>query len=219
MKRARPLLVAIGVLVLCQGTAQAWPGDYLGRLRALAVLQTLDADLLAADSATETLRRWCADHRLADPAVIRAIRLRGLDKPADTSVRAALAARPGEVIRYRRVDLVCGTHVLSRADNWYLPARLTTQMNRALDDTDTPFGVVARRLDFHRHTLDVRWLYRPLPEGWDMAEPSTSEPDGPLPIPPEVLQHRAVLTTGAGAPFSVVVETYTGEVLAFRPDR
>jgi hypothetical protein len=31
--------------------------------------------------------------------------------------------------------------------------------------------------------------------------------------PPRVLEHRAVLTTAEGAPFSVVVETYTDEVL------
>ena len=36
-----------------------------------------------------------------------------------------------------------------------------------------------------------------------------------LTIPHEVLEHRAVLTSSDGAPFSEVVETYTGEVLAF----
>ena len=37
----------------------------------------------------------------------------------------------------------------------------------------------------------------------------------PLPIPPQVLQHRAVLTLPDGTPFSEVVETYTDQVLAF----
>jgi hypothetical protein len=31
--------------------------------------------------------------------------------------------------------------------------------------------------------------------------------------PPRVLEHRAILTTAEGAPFSVVVETYTDQVL------
>jgi hypothetical protein len=36
-----------------------------------------------------------------------------------------------------------------------------------------------------------------------------------LTSPHEVLEHRAVLTLPDGTPFSEVVETYTGEVLAF----
>jgi hypothetical protein len=34
-----------------------------------------------------------------------------------------------------------------------------------------------------------------------------------------VLEHRAVLTLADGTPFSAVVETYTGEVLAFPQPR
>ena len=206
-------------MIFGQEPAWAWPGGYVGRVEALAVLQTLDARLLAGDSATETLRRWCADHRLAEPATIRALRVRGQDKPADETIRAALGARPGETIRYRRVELACGPHVLSEADNWYLPARLTAEMNRTLDETDTPFGVVVKSLGFHRHTLEARWLFQPLPEGWEMSAAPPPGSGGDLAIPHQILQHRAVLTTGAGAPFSLVVETYTGEVLAFRPDR
>jgi len=217
VKRALSSLAVVGFLAVSQGTAQAWPGDYIGRLEALAVLQTFNGELLAGDSATETLRRWCADHRLAEPAAIKALRVRGVDKPAEAAVRALLGARPDEAVRYRRVELACGAHVLSEADNWYLPARLTADMNRALDETDTPFGVVVRPLDFHRHTLEARWLFQPLPRGWEMSTPPV--PAGDLAIPHQILQHRAVLTNGSGAPFSVVVETYTGEVLAFRPDR
>ena len=45
-----------------------WPDSFVGRLEALALIETLNADLLAHDSATLTLERWCADHRLANPA-------------------------------------------------------------------------------------------------------------------------------------------------------
>jgi hypothetical protein len=38
-------------------------------------------------------------------------------------------------------------------------------------------------------------------------------------IPDHVLEHRAVLSTPDGEPFSEVVETYTGEVLAFPPPK
>ncbi len=48
------------------------------------------------------------------------------------------------------------------------------------------------------------------------AAPAPQEA-GALTIPDRVLEHRAVLSTPDGAPFSEVVETYTGEVLAFPP--
>ena len=38
-----------------------------------------------------------------------------------------------------------------------------------------------------------------------------------LAVPEHVLEHRAVLSLPDGEPFSEVVETYTGEVLAFPP--
>jgi hypothetical protein len=37
----------------------------------------------------------------------------------------------------------------------------------------------------------------------------------PFEVPDEVLQHRAVLVLPDGMPISEVVETYTGNVLAF----
>ncbi len=40
-------------------------------------------------------------------------------------------------------------------------------------------------------------------------------PAGPLVVPHDVLQHRAVLRDEGNHPFSLVVETYTSEVLAF----
>jgi hypothetical protein len=196
--------------------AQAvWPSTFVARLEALALLQSLNADLLSHDSATETLRRWCADHHLNPAQSILAERVRGQDKPADAATLATLGAGPGEAVRYRRVRLACGERVLSEADNWYLPAKLTPEMNRTLDASDTPFGVVVKPLGFHRRTLSATLLLSPLAEGWDLAGAHT-DAGGDLTIPHQVIQHRAVLTNAAGEPFSVVVETYTDKVL---PDR
>jgi hypothetical protein len=39
---------------------------------------------------------------------------------------------------------------------------------------------------------------------------------GTLAVPTEVIRHEAVLSLPDGTPFSVVVETYTDKVLAFR---
>jgi len=212
------------ILLLTTAIASAaepapWPDSLVGRLEALALLETLNADLLAHDSATLTIERWCADHRLADPARIIAERVSGADKPASAEVREALDVKPDEPLGYRRVRLKCGDHVLSDADNWYVPARLTPEMNHVLETTDTPFGKAVAALHFRRHTLSADLLWRPLPKGWEMRATPAPKGAGALTIPDHVLEHRAVLSTPDGEPFSEVVETYTGEVLAFPPPK
>jgi hypothetical protein len=109
--------------------------------------------------------------------------------------------------------------VLSEADNWYVPARLTPEMNHVLETTDTPFGKAVATLHFRRHTLSADLLWRPLPKGWEMGAASAPREAGALTIPERVLEHRAVLSTPDGEPFSEVVETYTNEVLAFPPPK
>jgi hypothetical protein len=205
-----------------EGAAAApnWPDGFVPRLEAQLLLQTLNADLLSHDSATATLERWCADHHLASPARIVAERVQGVDKAPTGEQRRELAVTGDEPIRYRRVRLRCGSLVLSEADNWYVPGRLTADMNRALDTSDVPFGRVVQPLHFRRHTLSVKLLAQLLPDGWEMgAEPPGGE-GGSLPLPAQVLEHRALLTLPEGTPISEVVETYTAGVLAFAmPDR
>ena len=205
------LLLAAAPVDLTWAAAPRGAGadGYTARLQALALLQTLNAELLSHDSATATLQAWCDGHGGAG-AKIKADRVKGQDKPPSEAATAALALKPGQAVRYRRVRLSCGDKVLSEADNWYLPERLTPEMNRVLDSSDTPFGVVARPLDFHRRTLSARLLYRPLPEGWESRPADDADPP---PVPAEVLQHSAILTTPDGAPLSFVVETYTGAAL------
>jgi chorismate-pyruvate lyase len=193
----------------------AWPDTPGTRLEALALLQTLNADLLSHDSATLTLDGWCEAHKMATPAKIVAERVHDQDKDPTPEVRKLLGVETGEPVRYRHVRLHCGAHVLSEADNWYVPARLTADMNKVLDTSDTPFGRAVQALHFHRHTLSAQLLWSPLPSGWEMERTLGPPGKGALPIPAETIQHRAVLSLPDGTPFSVVVETYTSEVLSF----
>jgi len=192
----------------------SWSGDRLGRVEALAVLQSLNAELLSHDSATATLEHWCGVHHLANPPVVVAERLIGAELPPTPEQRRELGVSDTQIVRHRRVRLRCGDVVLSEADNWYVPDRLTPQMNRLLDQTDTPFGKVVKPLGFHRHTLAVSLLWRPLPEGWEHAHATL--PSDRLELPEHLLQHRALLQLPDGTPISEVVETYTREVMAFR---
>ena len=216
---AGALISLLTTAVVCAAESSAWPDSFVGRLEALALIESLNADLLAHDSATLTIERWCADHRLADPARIVAERVKDADKPASAEVREALDVKPEETLFYRRVRLKCGDHVLSEADNWYVPARLTPEMNHALETTDTPFGKAVAALHFRRHTLSADLLWRPLPKGWEIGATPVPQEAAAMTIPDHVLEHRAVLSTPDGEPFSEVVETYTGEVLAFPPPK
>lgn len=150
-------------------------------------VRQLKAELLASPSATQTLTAYCARLGLADPAVIRALRDPGMDRKADGRVRRLLHVGPREPVRYRRVRLSCGDQVLSDADNWYVPARLTLEMNSTLDATDTPFGTVVKPLDFQRRTFGTESLH-----------------DGH-----HVLRVTALLVNRDGQPFSLVQENYS----------
>src|SRR5262245_42464595 len=194
-----------------------WRDNFTTRLEALALLQSFNANLLSNDSATLTLDRWCETHRLATPAAVVADRVPGVDKAPTAEQRHVLRVSESERVRYRRVQLRCGVHVLSEAENWYVPSRLTPEMNQALDGTNVPFGRAVQALNFRRQTLSAQLLWSPLPEGWEMGVacgPATT-PSTTLRIPGEVLQHRAVLTLPDGTPFSTVIETYTDDLLAF----
>lgn len=215
-------LRALGALLLCSGVAladasapagtTAWPDTFVARVEALALLQTLNADLLSHDSATATLERWCAAHRLASPPRVVAIRV-PLDKPPTAEQRRELNVAPTEPVRYRRVTLMCGSVALSEADNWYVPGRLTAEMNRLLDTTDVPFGKAVQALHFQRHILSSELLWRPLPDGWELGGCGADAPA--VDRPSRLLQHRALLSLPDGTPISEVVETYTDKVLAF----
>jgi hypothetical protein len=121
------------------------------------------------------------------------------------------------VLQTLNADLLsCGDHVLSEADNWYLPRQLTAAMNDRLDHSDAPFGKVVQPLHFRRETLSAQLLWSPLSVDWEMTGAIPASGNGQLVVPHRLLQHRAVLRTGDNQPFSVLIETYTDQVLNFR---
>jgi hypothetical protein len=210
-KACAPLLS--GLLLAAAPVDLTWaaaPDGFVRRLEAEAVLQTLRAELLSHDSSTAVLQSWCEAH--GPPGLkITAERAPGPERPPTEAARKALDLKPGQAVRYRRVKLACGKTVLSEADNWYLPERLTPDMNHTLDTSDAPFGAVVRPLDFRRRFLSAELLWKPLPDDWEKGA-GTCSPKAcvsPFSIPPEVLQDTAVLATPDGRLFSFVAETYT----------
>ncbi len=158
----------------------------------------LDRRLLASTSATATLRQWCAEHGIADPA-IHAELLKGPSRLATRRQRSELQVGPDEPLGYRHVRLSCAGHVLSDAENWYVPSRLTAPMNAALDSSDTPFGTAVAALHISRRTLGAEMLWR------HGAKP-----------PPYLFRHRALVLDGNGRPIAAVIETYQRATVALR---
>ena len=142
---------------------------------------------MAAPSATQFLTGKCASLKLASPAVIHAVRDKHMNIKAGSGIRKLLDVGSSARLGYRRVKLICGCHTLSEADNWYVPDRLTPDMNHKLDTTDVPFGTVVKSLNFHRKTIKMEALTDPAHE----------------------LRVTALLVTGEGKPFSVVIENYS----------
>jgi len=151
----------------------------------------LERTLASRDSATAALQDLCTARHLADPARIVAEPVRGAPAmlPGDARTRLNLAAE--EAPGYRHVRLSCGGVVLSEAHNWYVPARLTPDMNALLASTDTPFGRVAAPLHFTRERIESRYGRQ-----------------APCPAATALSQH-GLLRLPDGRPLAFVVECYT----------
>jgi len=196
----------------------AWPDTFVARLEALALIETLNSEILSSTSATATLEAWCRDHKLAPEPRIVARLVRGEAPPATAEQRRHLRVDDVERVIARSVDLRCGDVVLSKARNWYVPSRLTAEMNRLLETTETPFGTVIRPLQPYRQTIAAEVLWRPLPPGWETgagAEAPTS-PAASLAMPEALFEHHAIVFGRDHSPLSEVDEVYQRGVLGFR---
>jgi len=145
-------------------------------------LAAFQAELTAGGIVTRLLERWAG-------GAVRAEVLVGADVPPSPDTRVRLAAGDA-AIGFRRVRLLCGDTLLSEADNWFVPARLTPAMRALLDGGDTPFGRVIVPLSPRRETLSCERL-----------------PGDPM------LLVRALVLTGEGLPLADVVERYRTAIL------
>jgi chorismate-pyruvate lyase len=217
MKAKVSLVAAFGLVTFADPSraATAWPDTFRDRLEAWALIETLNATLLASNSATKTLEAWCGAHHMAPEAVLHARLRRDVQKPITAEQRARLNIGPNEPVIYRRVDLTCGDHVLSQADNWYVPARLQPAMEKALETSDIPFGRAIQNLHPRRQTIGVDLIWRPLPDGWEMAR-AADHHGADLSVPPVLFEHHAIVFSSDGKPISEVDEHYTSAILDFK---
>ena len=216
------LLLCVGWFFNCSrayaGELPQWQGDFISRVEILALLQTLNVQLLSNRSATAVLEEWCADHHMSPISKITARLINEQDKILSDDTRKRLHLKLSDRVKYRHVQLTCGSHVLSEAVNWYVPARLTAQMNRELYSSDKPFGKIIAPLNPYRRTMEVKIYWSPLARGWenDLSRlTSNSRDERAISIPKYLFMHRAVVSSEAGIPISEVVEIYTNETINF----
>ncbi len=159
-------------------------------------IAAFEANLASHASATAALQQWCDKRAIAPGAVIRVEFVSGEDEAPPADIRTILSVGSDEPLGYRHVRLICGDKVLSDAHNWFVPARLTAEMNRQLAETQVPFGRIAASLGFTR-------------------EPLSAARRGDPGCPADAIStHRARLILPDGQPLAYVVECYTAENLA-----
>jgi len=155
--------------------------------------EALVAALLETSSATATLAAWSRQRGWDDRIV--AYKLGADTRPAPGRIAALLDTPEGEIVGYRKVALASGDRVLSRADNWFTPGRLSSGVNAGLDASQTPFGRLVSRMSPTRRVISADRLWAPPHEA----------------APAEVFRLFAVVSgvTDAGLrPLAVVNETY-----------
>ena len=154
-------------------------------------IAAFEANLAAHASATAALQKWCEQRGIAPGASIAVEFVTGADAAPPAGLSATLGIAADAPLGYRHVKLTCGAHVLSEAHNWYVPARLTPEMNRQLATSQVPFGRVAASLNFTREPL---------------ASTRRGDPGCPVGA---ISTHRALLRLPDGSPLALVVECYT----------
>jgi ketosteroid isomerase-like protein/chorismate-pyruvate lyase len=202
VKPACATIVTVFLLLRAPVSAQAPSAaadTLVSDLDAFTLSQTLSMEILGSESATATLESWCRDHHLADPPRVVALVVRGAHRPPSREQLRRLDVGAERDVVYRRVRLQCGTHIVSEADNWYVPKRLTAEMNRSLETSDTPFGRVVAPLQPYRRTFAVKMVWS----------------DTTRAMPDTLFEHHAVLYTRDDKPFSEVTEAYRRGLLDF----
>lgn len=162
-------------------------------------IAAFEANLAGHASATAALQLWCDTRGIAPGKTITAEFVSGADEAPPTDIRDLLGVGAEEPLGYRHVRLVCGEHVLSDAHNWYVPSRLTAEMNRQLTTSQVPFGRIAASLNFTREPL---------------ASARRGDPGCPANA---ISTHRARLVLPDGQPLAFVVECYTEANLGPKP--
>jgi hypothetical protein len=215
------LLVSASTAAATQTTSTtqslaSWPTDLTARLEATALLQSLNVELLTSESEKETLARWCVSHRLVSNPQIAIERVLDAEELPTAAQRTMLDTSAKESVRHRKVRVFCGSAVLLEADDWYLPSRVSPQVNALIESTELPLERAVQIAYFRRRTLSATLLWPQLPELRELgSEKGLTESQAIQPLPARVLTHHVLLMLPDGTPFGEIQANYMSNVLAF----
>jgi hypothetical protein len=130
--------------------ANAWLATPATREHAIAVVEDLQRQLEASNSATAILDLWCTVHGMAPSGAVVAEKLSDGTRTAPLTVRELLRIGPNEPLGFRHVRLRCREHLLSEAMLWYVPSRLPPSINLQLGQSNMPFGRAVAPLGIRR---------------------------------------------------------------------
>jgi hypothetical protein len=177
-----------------------------------ALIWALSTRLIASATATDTLLAWCEEYGLSHGPITVVIRQRFAPAVVPGEVMAALGLAASEAVHYRQVRLMRGSLALAAAENWFVPERLTAEMNGALNQTDIPFGTVIAPLQPVRRTL--------VANAWPLVDEPVEDPpwfsgSAHHPFPEIILEHKAMILTGSGTSLALVNEFFFADLVSF----
>ncbi|MPR07682.1 hypothetical protein [Microvirga tunisiensis] len=179
-----------------------------------ALVCALSTRLIASATATDTLVAWCEEYGLSHGPITVDVRQRFAPAVVPDEVMAALGPATPEIVHYRQVWLKRGSLALAAAENWFVPQRLTADMNQILNQTDIPFGTVIAPLHPVRRTLVAN--AGPLAD--DLVEdPAWFSGSAHQPHPEIILEHKAMILTGSGTSLALVNEFFFADLVSFGP--
>jgi len=164
---------------------------------------TLSERILAANSATFELERWCMERGIGDGRIVALCDRTARAEALDDASREAAYPRDCAENRFRRVKLATSGIVVADALNWYFPSRLTAGMRDVLDTTDVAFGRAITALDPRRRTFLVHQCARE-----QLAEARRSQD-----MTPVIFKHHALVLGSDGALLAVVHERFRAALL------
>jgi hypothetical protein len=189
------------------------PADMLPLPRIREELARFEAALRGSGSATGVLTRWIAERTGgADVRLTAHVRSTVPDALSPAMLERLEVGDAGNVA-YRRVWLAYAGRVFSIAENWYVPDRLSPEMNERLATDAAPFGTVVEPLMPVRETLFSQCLWPSDEIGGEGSRRDGGELASTLVrLPPTVLRHAALVRARTGEPICEVSELYTRNI-------
>jgi hypothetical protein len=155
----------------------------------------LSERILAANSATDELARWCCERGIGDGR-IQALHARYAIPEAldDQSLEALYPHNDRGRTSFRRVRLTTAGIVVVETLDWYFSDHLTPGMREALESTNMPFERVIKPLKSKRRTFLIQ---RCTPEQLAEGNPVAT-----------AFEHRAVIYREDDVPLALVHERF-----------